>query len=142
MKRCPECRRDYFDDSLLYCLDDGTTLLDGPGADEPATAILQSVWSETRKLSGNLPAERTRFVGRTIELDDCVQLLGDTRLVNITGFGGCGKTRLAIKIAETVIKDFPDGAWFMDLGLIVDENMIEIGRASCRERGEIGVGEG
>lgn len=31
MKRCPQCRRDYFDDSLLYCLDDGTRLLDGPG---------------------------------------------------------------------------------------------------------------
>jgi TolB-like protein/Tfp pilus assembly protein PilF len=41
MKRCPECRRDYYDDSLLYCLDDGSALLDGPGSmDEPATAIL------------------------------------------------------------------------------------------------------
>src|SRR5687768_3853707 len=41
MKRCPECRRDYFDDSLLYCLDDGTALLEGPAAsEEPATAIL------------------------------------------------------------------------------------------------------
>ncbi len=44
MKRCPECRRDYYDDTLLYCLDDGNALLDGPGApstgDEPATAIL------------------------------------------------------------------------------------------------------
>src|SRR5687767_5070482 len=41
MKRCPECRRDYYDDSLLYCLDDGTALLEGPAlTDEPATAIL------------------------------------------------------------------------------------------------------
>lgn len=41
MKRCPECRRDYYDDSLLYCLDDGNALLEGPtSADEPATAIL------------------------------------------------------------------------------------------------------
>ena len=41
MKRCPECRRDYFDDSLLYCLDDGTSLLEGPASgSEPATAIL------------------------------------------------------------------------------------------------------
>jgi eukaryotic-like serine/threonine-protein kinase len=30
MKRCPECRRDYYDDTLLYCLDDGSALLDGP----------------------------------------------------------------------------------------------------------------
>jgi TolB-like protein/Tfp pilus assembly protein PilF len=41
MKRCPECRRDYYDDTLLYCLDDGTSLLEGPASmDEPATAIL------------------------------------------------------------------------------------------------------
>src|SRR3954462_6171039 len=43
MKRCPECRRDYYDDSLLYCLDDGSALLEGPaGGDEPATAILRT----------------------------------------------------------------------------------------------------
>jgi TolB-like protein len=41
MKRCPECRRDYYDDTLLYCLDDGSALLEGPAsADEPATMIL------------------------------------------------------------------------------------------------------
>jgi TolB-like protein/Tfp pilus assembly protein PilF len=40
MKRCPECRRDYFDDSLAYCLDDGSVLVDGPAMDvEPSTAI-------------------------------------------------------------------------------------------------------
>lgn len=40
MKRCPECRKDYLDDSLLYCLDDGTALVQGMVTDEPATAIL------------------------------------------------------------------------------------------------------
>ena len=42
MKRCPECRRDYFDDSLLYCLEDGAALIQGsvPSPDEPQTAIL------------------------------------------------------------------------------------------------------
>lgn len=43
MKRFPECRRDYYDDTLLYCLDDGNALLEGPATnssgDEPATAI-------------------------------------------------------------------------------------------------------
>jgi len=45
MKRCPECRRDYYDDSLLYCLDDGAALLEGPASgsrDEPLTAILHA----------------------------------------------------------------------------------------------------
>src|SRR4051794_11437830 len=45
MKRCPECRRDYYDETLLYCLDDGNALLEGPAsggklADEPATVML------------------------------------------------------------------------------------------------------
>jgi len=44
MKRCPECRRDYYDDALLYCLEDGNALVQGsvPPPDEPATAILHS----------------------------------------------------------------------------------------------------
>src|SRR6476660_2617211 len=43
MKRCPECRRDYYDETLLYCLDDGTALLDGPASgDGPAMAALSS----------------------------------------------------------------------------------------------------
>jgi TolB-like protein/Flp pilus assembly protein TadD len=42
MKRCPECRRDYYDETLLYCLEDGTALIQGsvPAPDEPQTAIL------------------------------------------------------------------------------------------------------
>lgn len=45
MKRCPECRRDYADDTLLYCLEDGTALVQGsvPAPDEPQTAILHSI---------------------------------------------------------------------------------------------------
>ena len=43
MKRCPECRKDYLDDSLLYCLDDGTPLVQGSVSDEPATAILSGL---------------------------------------------------------------------------------------------------
>ncbi|MCA1589453.1 MAG: hypothetical protein LC734_03490 [Acidobacteria bacterium] len=46
MKRCPECRRDYYDETLSFCLEDGTGLVQGSvpvgqdSADEPATAIL------------------------------------------------------------------------------------------------------
>jgi adenylate cyclase len=51
MKRCPECRRDYYDDTLLYCLDDGNELLEGPasdsfGTDGPQTAILPNAFSQ------------------------------------------------------------------------------------------------
>ena len=40
MKRCPECRRDYYDDSLLYCLDDGSALLEGPGSLDQRTLVV------------------------------------------------------------------------------------------------------
>ncbi|MFL6468377.1 MAG: tetratricopeptide repeat protein [Pyrinomonadaceae bacterium] len=50
MKRCPQCGRDYNDDSLSFCLDDGSELLFGPSSsDEPATAIL----SEPPASAGN-----------------------------------------------------------------------------------------
>ena len=58
MKRCPECRRDYYDDTLLFCLDDGNALLEGPASvDEPTTKIL----SESRAVTGELvgPAEKS-----------------------------------------------------------------------------------
>lgn len=58
MKRCPECRKDYFDDSLLYCLDDGTPLVQGSVSDEPATAILSG-----DAISGESPT-------RTLNADD------------------------------------------------------------------------
>jgi len=66
MKRCPNCRRDYYDDSLLYCLDDGNSLLEGPGSasgvrDEPATAILGQV--SPTPLSG----EKNTAVFRNVE---------------------------------------------------------------------------
>jgi TolB-like protein/Tfp pilus assembly protein PilF len=63
MKRCPECRRDYADDSLFYCLEDGAALIQGsvPSPDEPATAVIASphVTSEdpTRSFrSSDIPA--------------------------------------------------------------------------------------
>ena len=52
MKRCPECRRDYHDDTLLYCLDDGMLLLEGPAStSEAKTAILP----ETPALASEKP---------------------------------------------------------------------------------------
>lgn len=124
MKRCPECRRDYYDETLLYCLDDGTALLEGPANEEPVTAILHSAVPDRRRASGNLPPERTRFVGRVTELNDCIERFEETRLLTITGFGGCGKTRLAIKCAELLAERFSDGAWFVDLQAVTDESMI------------------
>ena len=121
MKLCPDCGREY-DLSMSFCLDDGAELLYGPATSgEVATAIFSL---GTDSSIGNLPAERTRFVGRVRELDACAALLSSTRLLTLTGFGGCGKTRLAIKTAAVLAKDNPAGAWFVDLASITDESMV------------------
>src|SRR5438445_364507 len=60
MKRCPECRKDYLDDSLLYCLDDGTALVQGSVSDEPATAILSGDAMSVDAQTQLLPAESTK----------------------------------------------------------------------------------
>ncbi|MFN2502450.1 MAG: DPP IV N-terminal domain-containing protein [Pyrinomonadaceae bacterium] len=60
MKRCPECRRDYYDETLLYCLDDGSSLLEGPAmTDEPATAILSGSSTGEDKTSLIEPSARS-----------------------------------------------------------------------------------
>lgn len=72
MKRCPECRKDYLDDSLLYCLDDGAPLVQGTVGDEPATAILSrgaiSGDEQTRQLprasTAKLSTSLTKFFSR------------------------------------------------------------------------------
>ena len=64
----------------------------------------------------NLPHARTRFIGREKALDDCTSLLRDTRLLTLSGIGGCGKTRLAQELAHRQLGEFPDGVWFVDLG--------------------------
>lgn len=59
MKRCPECRKDYFDDSLLYCLDDGAPLVHGKVGDEPMTAILSGDRVSDENLTAALNAGNT-----------------------------------------------------------------------------------
>jgi predicted ATPase/DNA-binding CsgD family transcriptional regulator len=71
-------------------------------------------------LANNLPAQLTSFVGRGDELAAVEQLLGDHRLVTLTGSGGCGKTRLAVHAAARVAERWPDGVWWLDLGPVTD----------------------
>ena len=63
----------------------------------------------------NLPLALDSFVGRTRELALVGKLVGEARLVTITGAPGIGKTRLALEVAAGLSETFPDGAWFVDL---------------------------
>ena len=72
----------------------------------------------------NLPKDRTRFIGRNQELSDCQRVLEDSRLLTLAGLGGCGKTRLAIKVAESLTSKFPAGAWFVDLAPLTETSRV------------------
>ena len=77
------------------------------------------------QVSTNLPKDRTRFIGRNQELKDCVHLLESSRLLTLAGLGGCGKTRLAIKVAEKLAGKFPGGVWFVDLAPLTEASRVE-----------------
>jgi predicted ATPase/DNA-binding XRE family transcriptional regulator len=65
--------------------------------------------------AGNFPVPLTSFVGRTRELAEVARLLGSSRLLTLTGAGGCGKTRLALAAAQAARAAFADSAAFADL---------------------------
>ncbi len=66
MKRCPECRRDYTDGTLNFCLDDGAALVDGPASvDEPTTALL----SVPPAVAGGYPAGESPTQPRILTSD-------------------------------------------------------------------------
>ena len=72
----------------------------------------------------NLPSPLTAFVGRRAEVDAVKQLLKQHRLLTLTGPGGIGKTRLALRVAEEMSGLFKDGIYFVDLAPINEANLV------------------
>ncbi|WP_411109059.1 ATP-binding protein [Streptomyces sp. c-19] len=70
---------------------------------------------ETAPVRGHLPDENPGFVGRRTELERVSAALAEHRLVTVTGVGGVGKTRLALRAAHRAAERYPDGAWWTDL---------------------------
>jgi len=72
----------------------------------------------------NLPVSLTSFVGRERELAQVRDALASTRLLTLTGAGGCGKTRLALQAAEQLRDHFPDGVWWVELAPVRDPELV------------------
>src|SRR5215469_16028014 len=76
------------------------------------------------RVTGNLPAELTSFVARRGELAEVRRLLAGSRLVTLTGPGGVGKTRLALRAAAGLARAFRDGVWLVRLDQLRDEGLV------------------
>src|SRR5262245_25069263 len=74
----------------------------------------------------NLPAPRTRLIGREAELAAVRELTqrAEGRLVTLVGAGGSGKTSLALEAARGLLPELPDGAWLVELAPLVDPALV------------------
>lgn len=73
---------------------------------------------------GRLPVEMTGFVGRRRELAEIKRLCGESRLVTITGLGGVGKTRTALRAAAELRESFSGDVRWVDLSALQDGYLV------------------
>ncbi|MFI6778119.1 protein kinase [Nocardia sp. NPDC050412] len=81
--------------------------------------------SSVNSANGLFPLELTSFVGRRSELTEAKNLLASSRLVTLTGIGGVGKTRLALRVATGAQREFADGVRMVELGELNDGALLE-----------------
>jgi predicted ATPase/DNA-binding CsgD family transcriptional regulator len=81
--------------------------------------------------ANNLPLELSSFVGREREVAQVKDLLADTRLLTLTGPGGCGKSRLALVVTSELVESFEGGAWLVALPSLSDPDLVPQAVASA-----------
>jgi predicted ATPase len=76
------------------------------------------------RMPGTLPKQKSGFVGREAELARTRELLNRSRHVTVTGPGGVGKTRLAVRVADETAARFRDGAYLAELSVLRDPRLL------------------
>ncbi|WP_433566625.1 protein kinase domain-containing protein [Nocardia sp. CA-151230] len=77
-----------------------------------------------RRDTGNLPRELTSFVDRRSQVSQVKNLLSVSCLVTLTGIGGVGKSRLALRVAHKLQRNIADGVWLVELGELRDSSLL------------------
>ena len=75
-------------------------------------------------LPNNLPAQLSSFIGRDREVSEVRALVESSRLVTLTGAGGCGKTRLGLQVAAELLDGSGDGVWLAELAAVTDQDAV------------------
>ncbi|MGH3236075.1 MAG: adenylate/guanylate cyclase domain-containing protein, partial [Streptosporangiaceae bacterium] len=75
-------------------------------------------------LPNNLPAQLSAFIGRDREVAEVRGLVESSRLVTLTGAGGCGKTRLGLQVAAELLDGSGDGVWLVELAAVTDQDAV------------------
>ena len=75
-------------------------------------------------LPNNLPAQLSTFIGRSRELSAVRALVDSSRMVTLTGAGGCGKTRLSLQVAADLLDGCGDGVWLVELAAVADPQAV------------------
>ncbi|MGW5360152.1 ATP-binding protein [Actinopolymorpha pittospori] len=83
--------------------------------------------------AGVLPAEVTTFVGRRQAMAEVRSALCASRLVTLTGFGGVGKSRLALRVAREVRRAFTDGVCLVELAKLKNPSLVGQALAAALE---------
>ncbi|MFE0155909.1 ATP-binding protein [Nonomuraea sp. NPDC059007] len=87
--------------------------------------------------AGNLPDEDAGFVGRLGVLATLRRHLAEARLVTVTGIGGVGKTRTALRLAHETRGRHPDGAWFAGVSAVSDPDQVRPAIAAALGAGSL-----
>ena len=104
--------RDLAEPELIYQL----THADLPAGFPPIGALAER--------TSNLPLQVSSFIGRDRELSEVRALVASSRLVTLTGAGGCGKTRLSLQVAAGLVDGSGDGVWLVELAAVTDEDAV------------------
>src|SRR5688572_13491798 len=74
--------------------------------------------------SSSIPTVLTSFIGRKHELAEIEQLLKSSRVLTLTGAAGCGKTRLALRVATEINDQYEDGIHWVELARLTNDQLI------------------
>ena len=91
---------------------------------ERVRAGMSAPRAEVQSPASNLPFEVSSLIGRADEIAAISTLLDANRLITLTGPGGVGKTRVALRVAADQQGRLKDGAWFVDLSALADPNLV------------------